>query len=393
MARMTLFVAITMALGAVACVSDPSSAQTCASMDLVRNSGKDATPALTECIGKMAGKGALRLSAGTYQLLTPLVIDRTVTIETASPPSGPACSRDTGANCAVMAIGQMQAQPTAGVMPIEVSAPDVRFRSMAIVGKGDKDAAWQRSICLDPHSRPLGGAVRVRADNFEMANVLLKGTSCYTALEIVKGVKGVALNGNVIGPNGNHKIKDMWSDGVTVHDATNAVIENNIFQDNTDVQLIFGGCVACRIAKNRFIHSGDVVHASFAELMLHAWPDTSGNFAGSVTSGNSIDCGANRRCGYGIMIGGEPWYPSRASGGTVSGNRVNNALMGVNVDKLTGPMDIGDNIVANSGGTAKSDCGTEKWPAINISPDSQKFVLEKIAGFASIKTSRCLLNR
>lgn len=393
MARLTTFLAVLMTLAAVACGSQPSGAQTCVPLDVVRNTTKDATPALYKCIDKMTGKGTLKLRAGVYRLLTPLVINQTVTIETVPAMSGPACSKDTGANCAVLAIGRMPPQSTAGIMPVEITAPNVRFRSIAIVGAGQKDAAWQRRICLDQHARPLGGGMRVKADGFEMTNVLLKGTSCYTALEVVKGVKGVTIKENVIGPNGNHKIQDMWADGVTIHDAANTVVENNLFRDNTDVQLIFGGCVGCRIARNRFVHSSDLAHGSFAELMLHAWPDTSGNFADSVTSGNSIDCGAGRRCGYGIMIGGEPWYPSKASGGAVTGNRIANTLMAINIDKLTGPMDIRDNIVSGSGGTANSDCGLRDWPSTNISPHSQRFMVEKPKEYASLDTGKCLLNR
>ena len=392
-ARMTLPLAFLMALAAASCISEPSSAQTCAPLDMVRNTANDATPALSECIGTMAGKGTLYLRAGTYRLSTPLIIDRTIAIETASPASGPACSKITGMHCAVLAIGRMQPQPTAGVMPVEIAAPNVRFHSLAIAGTGQEDTTWRQRICLDQHSRPLGGGMRIKADGFEMTNVLLKGASCYTALEVVKGVKGLTLKDNVIGPNGNHGIKDMWADGVTVHDAVNTVVTNNLFKDNTDVQLIFGGCIGCTITKNRFIHSRDFAHASFAEIMLHAWPDTSGNFTDTVTSGNSVDCGADRRCGYGIMIGGEPWYPSKASGGTVNGNRIANALMAINIDKLTGPMDIRDNAVSGSGGTANSDCGPRDWPAINISPQSQKFMVDRPKQYASLNTGKCLLNR
>lgn len=384
---------LAMLIALAACVSEPSSAQTCASLDMVRNTTRDASPALSECIGKLAGKATLYLRAGTYLLSTPLTIDRTVSIETLSKVSGPTCSRNAGTHCAVLAIGLIQPQPTAGVMPVEIEAPNVKLRSLAIVGTGLDDPTWQQRICLNKHSRPLGGGMRVKGDGFEMTNVLLKGASCYTALEFAKGVKGIIIRNNVIGPNGNHNIKDMWADGITVHEAANAIFENNIFQDNTDVQLIFGGCTGCRITKNKFIHSQSIIHASFAELMLHAWPDTSGNFSDSATSDNDIDCGLERRCGYGIMIGGEPWYPSRASGGTVSGNRVANALMAINIDKLTGPMSIRDNIVSGSGGTANSDCGTRDWPAINISPQSKQFIIDRPGQYASLSTEKCLLNR
>lgn len=393
MTRMTLPLSLSMTLTMVACLNQPSDAQICAPLDMVRNTSADATPAISECIGKTAGKGPLYLRAGTYLLLTPLIIDRTIAIETSPSGPGPACSKTTGVNCAVLAIGRMQPRLAAGIMPIEIAAPNVRFHSLTLAGTGYEDTTWQRRICLDQRNRPLGGGMRIKADGFEMTNVFLKGASCYTALEMMKGVKGAKLKDNVIGPNGAHNINDMWADGITIHEAEETVITDNVFQDNTDVQLILGGCIRCRITNNRFTHSRDFVHASFAELMLHAWPDTSGDFSGSRVSGNNIDCGPSRRCGYGIMIGGEPWYLSRAYGGTVKGNRIANALMAINVDRLTGAMNIRDNEVLKSGGTANSDCGVRAWPAFNISPQSLKFMAHRPKRFTSLSTAKCLLNR
>jgi hypothetical protein len=185
----------------------------------------------------------------------------------------------------------------------------------------------------------------------------------------------------------------MWADGVTIHDTSGAHVEGNHFRDNTDVQLVFGGCRGCTVKGNIFRHSAAFAHASFAELMLHSWPNTSGDFTGSITSQNNIDCNKARRCGYGIMIGGEPWYPARTFGGAVSNNRIANALLAMNVDQLTGPMTIIGNVITRSGGDANSDCGRKIWPAANISPSSLKLVQTDINDFASMSTAKCILLR
>lgn len=394
MAKRCLFLAAFMALGALGIddVSNASGASTCMQMKLVKDNGKDAVPAIAECLKHGAGR-VLQLLPGTYHLLTPLVIDRPVSIETTPIASGQTCSKFTGAHCAVLAIGQMPPELAPGVMPIEIVARNVRLQSLVIAGAGSYDSPWQHRVCLDPHDRPLGGGVRVSADNFQMANVLLKGVSCYTAMEVSAGVKKIKLSNNIIVGNGNHENNMMWADGLTIHDAAEAIIENNIFRDNTDVQLILGGCRRCSIKNNKFYHSADFKWASFAELMLHAWPTTSGNFVGSITSGNSVNCGQNKRCGYGIMIGGEPWYSSKAYGGAVTGNTVKNALMGLNVDRLTGAMTIQDNIVKGSGGVAISDCGKKYWPSVNISPRSKEFLMSNLKIYKSIETGKCLLGR
>jgi hypothetical protein len=129
--------------------------------------------------------------------------------------------------------------------------------------------------------------------------------------------------------------------------------------------------------------------------MLQAWPSTSGDFSGTIVRGNSIDCGPRRRCGYGIMIGSSPWYKGRMTGATIAGNTVANAMMAINLDGLTGPVEVRGNEVSNSGGRWDSDCGVKDWPAVNVSPASRPFVRGTASNVAdrSVSTAGCLLNR
>ncbi len=43
----------------------------------------------------------------------------------------------------------------------------------------------------------------------------------------------------------------MWADGLTVIDGVDDVIRDNVFRDNTDVQLVLGGCRRCTVTDNR----------------------------------------------------------------------------------------------------------------------------------------------
>lgn len=108
-----------------------------------------------------------------------------------------------------------------------------------------------------------------------------------------------------------------------------------------------------------------------------------------------MDCGVARSCGFGIQIGSLPWYKGRASGGEVFGNAVANAMIGINIDALSGPMRIQDNLVRSSVGSFASDCGSRIWPAANIGPASRHFVVGDPSNLeeGSIDTSSCLLNR
>jgi hypothetical protein len=363
----------------------------CPAAASVVNTTSDATPVLRACLASLPPGATLPLKPGRYLLLSSLVIPKPVTIETASS-SGATCSKTSGANCAMLSPGRMM--PVGPIVaPIQVQAANVQFRSMAIVGDASRAGDWATRTCANPKARPQGGLIRVAGDNFRLTDALLKNASCYTALEVAAGIKAPQITGNRIGPNGTHSIKGMWSDGVTIHDSTNAVVKNNVFIDNTDVQLIFGGCRNCSIEGNRFRHSGSFSQASFAELMIQAWPTTSGDYSGTTTSGNDIDCGASRRCGYGLMIGGAPWYPVPTSGGSIVDNRVKNAQMGLNIDKLSGPMTVDRNMVSASGGLAKSDCGAKQWPAVNVSPASRRFLQTTSLTGGSVETRGCLLNR
>jgi len=365
----------------------------CRALERLANGQSDASPAIAACLSRLAPHATLPLAPGSYRLRTPLTIEQAVTIESRTPRSPASCRRGDPNRCAVFIIDQLPARSVRGIMPLEIVASSVTLRSIAIVGGRGRSAEWEKQVCLDDRVRPLGGGIRVRGTGFRLENALVGHFSCYTGIELVAGATRPTISNSTIGPNGTHDLPKMWADGITVHDNVSARIEGNLFRDNTDVQLILGGCRHCIIRRNIFRHSADFTHASFAELMLHAWPNTSGDFSGSVTSANDIDCGSARRCGYGIMIGGEPWYPARTSGGAVSDNRVGNAAVALNIDRLTGPMTIVRNRISRSGGPAASDCGRKTWAAVNISPRSVNLAKTDIKQFASIDTTKCILLR
>src|SRR5690606_25695805 len=134
-------------------------------------------------------------------------------------------------------------------------------------------------------------------------------------------------------------VQDLWSDGLTVLDAADSHFLRNQFHDNTDIDLIFGGCPRCLIQHNVVTHSADPAGGAFAAIMIQKWPTTSGNYADVDVSNNRVDCGPNRTCGSGLYIGSESWYEGTPYGtktpGAVSGvihhNTIVNAQNGVYV--------------------------------------------------------------
>jgi hypothetical protein len=376
------------------CASRSTPAAACALLAQRANGAADSSAALTECLKSLPAGARLALAPGLYRLSRPVRIPKPVTIATRGiSKDEPGCAELTRGRCAplLLDIGGPSGEPSR--MPIEITGDGVTLAHLVIRGAGS--ATRPRSFCLSESLRPLGGGIRLSGSGFTMRKSVLRDMTCYSALEITSGADEATLAGNVIGPNGDHGTDQMWSDGVTIHDSAGTNVTGNRFVDNTDVQLIFGGCRDCRIEGNEFRHSDAFSSGSFAELMLQSWPGTSGDFRGTLVEHNRIDCGPRRRCGYGIMIGSAPWYQGRASGGTVAQNRIEDAMIAINIDSLSGPATVRDNQVRSSGGRFDSDCGYRDWPQVNVSPASRSLVRGNVADvrWRSVTTAKYLLNR
>ena len=208
----------------------------------------------------------------------------------------------------------------------------------------------------------FGHNIRITASSCALTGSVTQNTLCGTGCE-VNGVKdNIVLWNNQVANNGVHNLSGLWADGVTVHDAANSVFVKNDFLDATDVDLIFGGCQSCNIQQNRFVHSSSFEGSTFAALMLHAWRSTSGDFTDSDTSQNTIDCGVNKRCGFGILLGSDAWYTTDVFGGSVHHNTVNRAQQGFAIDDVYN-MHIWDNPVTNSATSTQASCGLESTTA------------------------------
>jgi len=390
-----LFYCATAAL--TACGATPAAA--CPALKQVAGTQQDATGILRDCIEKTRAGGLLELPAARFVLRQQLRIMKPITIRTKGvAASAPNCHVLGAGKCATLVV-KLDGAPNPNIMPIEVVAEGVTFAHL--VFQGSKDAGVVAD-CKLPDRRPLGGGMRVLGSKFTIRKSALRDFTCYTTMEVLDRAKRLLAEDNHIGPNGDHRPGDIWTDGITIHDSEDTVVRRNTFVDNTDVQLILGGCRRCRIEDNVFRHSGDFSKASFAELMLQAFPSTSGDYTGTIVTRNRIDCGKKHSCGYGIMIGANPWkagenprYPGAMFGGTITKNRIANALIGINIDSPTGPVSIYGNDVVSSGGRFRSDCGTKDWPSVNVAPGAKRFVRGDPSNQSEGSTSStsCIVNR
>lgn len=333
----------------------------------------DAAPPLIACLASVSPGSDVALSPGRYILRSRVVIQQPVRLHTADIGANTkGCRPKADSRCATLVLVPNLSRRG---LPFAVLASGTRIDALIFEGGKTMDPSATQNACGSSDRKSSGGGLQVQGDNIVITRSVLEGFACYTALEY-EGGRNTKIINNIFINNGTHDKSWSWSDGLTVHDGRNLEIANNLFIDNTDVQLIFGGCQQCTIRQNRFRHTGASAGGSFAELMLHAWPNgaTSGDFTGSIVAANDIDCSSNKRCGFGLMIGPSPWYQGPTFGGTVKDNRIANAMIGLNVNDLTGIMQIQGNHILSSGGQFMSTCGPRSTPAINISPASRHYV-------------------
>jgi hypothetical protein len=177
--------------------------------------------------------------------------------------------------------------------------------------------------------------------------------------------------GNLFENNGDHNTKNMWSDGLTIHEANASLVADNIMRNNSDVDLILGGGVNVTVQNNLVEHT---TQATFAGLMLDNFNGgTSGDFSGAKVSGNTVSCG-NLLCDFGINLGPHAWYLSQNTiGGEVTGNTVTNGKIGLNIDgagTAQKPVKVHANALSGSPATATFMCGARATSNFNIGPDA-----------------------
>jgi hypothetical protein len=220
-------------------------------------------------------------------------------------------------------------------------------------------------------SNSYGYNLRIMCDDCTLTNSVTMNALCGTGCEVSGTGSGVVLWRNTVAHNGVHNAQGMWADGVTVHDYASTTVADNEFIDNTDIDLIFGGCQSCIIQDNFIWHTTAFSGGAFAALMIHAWPSgaTSGNFTGSHTFGNVIDCGASRRCGFGLYLGPDAWYYADTYGGTVFHNVVDRAEQGVLIDDVR-DMAVYDNRATNPASSTSASCGARATAAYSMGTGS-----------------------
>jgi Ig-like domain-containing protein len=323
----------------------------------------DASGVIQTCIDNSAANAIVELPAGIYRIDHQIQInDHPITLRTEGKDQNMAKCAIDNHDCAELKAST-DFSDTLGILQVHQNSSLVDH----LVVNGNKTARASTSSGQEcaSYSNSYGYNIRLTCNSCAVFNSVTKNALCGTGLEGSGVRSGLTIWRNTVAYNGVHDSEGLWADGITIHDAVDSSFTENEFVDSTDIDLIFGGCVNCIIQDNVIWHTDNFAGGAFAALMIHAWSDgnggnaTSGNFTGSVTSGNSIDCGAQRRCGIGLYLGSDAWYITDVYGGSVHDNTVANAEMGVLIDDVH-DMEVYDNPVSNPALFTTASCG-QKW--------------------------------
>jgi hypothetical protein len=321
---------------------------------------------LQHCLDQLPDGAQLSLAPGRYVLTQALELHRPVTLTTRGAPD---CAQG---GCAVLAL-RLPPSGNPFLRAVTVSGAGSVLAHLTIEGGKADPARDDTRTCAGP-GRPSMGGLAITAPSVTVRDSVITQVACYSAVVADAGARGLRFERNLVLSNGTHDRPAMWADGLTVIDGVDDAIRGNVFRDNTDVQLVLGGCRNCTVADNTLDETAAPGAGAFAGLLVHAWPATSGDYTGTIITGNHIDCGPARRCGFGIGVGGRAWYQSPTSGGRIVGNSVTRAEIGINVDDATGPVAMADNTVTVSGGPVRSRCGLWLAGPVNISAASRRYV-------------------
>ncbi len=330
------------------------------------------------CIDAADNYGIVELAPGVHPISQALHINKPLRIVTQGlNVNSTACGLNTESHCAIL----MAVPAVAGLSRafLKIESDQVELNHIVIDGnKNQRLSSPERAACASGNSA-LGMNIHAASNSLTLVGMTSASALCGSGAEII-GTNLNIINSYFVG-NGFHNVNNLWSDGLTILNTSKTNVSNNVFLDNTDVDLIFGACVNCNISNNTIKHSAGFASSSFAAMMFQAWPGGPGSYSGSVIQENNIDCGSFR-CGYGILIGSLPRYQAPSMGGLYINNKIQGAQVGLLINDATNaasPVLLGPNSVTGSGNSNSflSSSGMRSGIAMGISNSSManvKFV-------------------
>jgi hypothetical protein len=332
----------------------------CTAVAPYANEGVDVSPILQQCLDKTPAGATIEFPAGNYYLNKQVRATRRLTLTSVGKrPGDPACD-DKAGDCAAWIATSALNQSGGLLFASQIGG----VRHMILDGnKAGREGSAAFAACQTNNS--VGFNALIYSDDITVEGNVIKNAVCGAGLVMGRGHKNAVIRNNVIKDNGFHQRSRLWADGLTVADLSHSQIVDNLFVDNTDIDLILGGCRDCTIQGNQIRHTNDARNGAFVGLMLYRWPDTSGDYSGSDISRNVIDGGLGSQIGTGIYVGSDGWSntrvlglsPGRTTAANLHDNVVRNTMSGLYVAAQDFTIHR-NQFVNTSGRTFRGSCGT-----------------------------------
>lgn len=354
---------------------------TCPALKEFDGNGKDAYTVLQSCIDSSSIDSIVELPPGKYVIEKQLKINKPITLRTAGKTSDmPRCQLD-DSSCTEIIAGDNLVEPW-GV--VYVGTNNFTLDHIIINGNKTSRSEGPAGKYISTGNTVYGHNLMVMScNNCTFSNNVLKNGLAATAfgynfISPQDGYPAVnnhdsTIRNNLIANNGVHNRSLFWSDGLSFSDGDRFTIKDNEFLDNTDIDFILGGCTNCTITGNKIRHSGSAEGGSFAAMNFQAWVQkneqtSSGDYTGTIVSGNNVDCSTKFRCGFGLYLGSKAWgYTAnkQLKGGTFSDNVITGAQQGFLADTYQGAV-VKNNQIVSSGGYHKTSLGFRQMNSCNI---------------------------
>ena len=367
---------------AAAAAATPTCPQALAS---IVNTGNNASPVILKCVADTPAGGKIELLPGVYTIATQMVVSKSVTLVTKGRAGSAPCGVTDNHGCAELK-GTDALVVRFGLLIL--AAPNIVLDHIVLNGNRQarpSSLAMCKNLAL-PDSNQFGMTAFWLPDSCpdcKLTGSTSKNAVCGSGALIGKQNRMVVELSAFVA-NGLHTEERGWSDGLTVLDCKGCRISDNSFVNNTDVDLIFGGCIDCSITRNTVTHDGSYERGAFAAMMFGAFAfSTPGVYMGSIVENSSINCGTKNGCGIGLYLGNRAWYSAnRVVNGTFRNIDIMNAQAGVVIDDVTGTA-IGAIGAGPSNGNVR--CAVRDRPlrenyALNIAPDSAPQFLDPAFG-------------
>lgn len=326
----------------------------------------DVSAALRQCINQTPNGGTLEIPPGYYLIGSQVTLSKRITLRT----QGKAGS---GQTCNILANDCAWLFPTNNFYAQGGFFRVVNTRNVTIdhiIFTGSKHSRKSSAAANRCRQGQNGygfnvGVINCRGCRFQYS--VSQHALCGTGLEWIGD--NATITRNNISDNGFEwpTNPNLWADGLTVIDSDGARITHNTIANNTDVGLILGGARNAYVARNTIRQQ---YAQAFAGFMLHTFKNTTtGDFRGATITRNTIDCGY--LCHFGMNLGPKAWEPNSRStlGGTVTGNTVRNASLGINVDgagTLSAKLVLYNNTIQGHPGLGRFTCGLRSTSPLNI---------------------------